>query len=154
MDFFQRQDDSRSRSFRFFLAFSLAVLLAVIALYFIVTGSFLIVGYFSPIKALPGAGDLERLYASALPHIIYGNPSKVFSLRSFFCLSSLLVLFILALSMFKTGQIRRGGGAFIAELLGGRKLTAARTLEERRLLNMTLELALAANLPQPRISIL
>lgn len=48
----------------------------------------------------------------------------------------------------------RGGGAHVAEMVGGREVTQPQTLPERRLRNIVDEMAIASGLPPPRIFVL
>lgn len=58
-------------------------------------------------------------------------------------------------SAFKIAQLKSGGGASVAEMLGGRPVPPdTRNPAERRLLNVVEEMALASGTPPPRVYIL
>ncbi len=144
MDFFARQEDAAARSRAFYLAFGLAVALAVIVFYFVVTGCLLVLNT----KLLP---DPSASLVHRLPAIIYGSPQRVLALRPFLIVSGLITAFILTASWLKTRAIRRGGGAYVAEALGGEALLKPRNAQERQLVNVVEEMAVASGLPRPRL---
>lgn len=132
------QDDALARSRKFYLAFSLVVFLAVILLYFAISGVFLAFTFPEP----------------SLPSFIYGDPPKVLSLRPFLIIGSVITLTILTISNRRTRFIRDGGGAYIAEILEARLLETPANLKETQLLNVVEEMAIAAGLPRPHIYII
>ena len=155
MDFFARQDDAQSRSRAFFIAFGLSIALAVVVFYFVVTGCLMLLGGVG--SALPRygaeAGLLDRLI-QGLPAFIYGSPARVLALKPFLILGSMITVFILGFSYYKTWKIKEGGGAYIAEALGGKLVEKPITPAEKQLVNVIEEMAVAAGLPRPSIYIL
>jgi len=137
MDFFSLQDDAFARSRKFYMAFSVAIFLAVIVLYLAITAS---------LAVIFGGGDL--------PPAIYGYPQKVLSLRPFLILGSVITIIILFISVRRTSFIREGGGAYIAEILDARFLESPANLQETQLMNVVEEMAVAAGLPRPRLYII
>ena len=65
-----------------------------------------------------------------------------------------IVIVILAASVIKMNALQKGGGA-VAEMLGGRKISAGTTDQaERRLINVVEEMAIASGIPVPQIYVL
>jgi Zn-dependent protease with chaperone function len=65
-----------------------------------------------------------------------------------------IVIVILAASVIKMNTLQKGGGA-VAEMLGGRKISAGATNQaERRLINVVEEMAIASGIPVPQIYVL
>ncbi len=68
--------------------------------------------------------------------------------------TAVVLLFVLGGALVELGRLRQGGGAHVAQWAGGRELTDARHLGERRLLNIVDEMALASGLPRPAVYLL
>ena len=151
MDFFERKDDAESRSRAFYRAFGLAVVLAVCVFYFVVTVCLMLLC--GQMHGLVEYGLAEGMIRQ-LPQFIYGSPPKVLALRPFLIISTLITAFILLVAWLKTRAIKNGGGAYIAEALGGREILEPGNSNERQLVNVALEMAVAAGLPRPRIYVL
>lgn len=151
MDFFTQKDDAEARSRAFYRAFALAVALAVTVFYFVVTVCLMLL--FGKLSGLAELGLVEGMI-SQLPKSIYGSPPKVLSLRPFLIISILISVFILIIAWFKTRVIKEGGGAYIAEALGGVLIQEPHNFNEKQLLNVVEEMAVAAGLPRPRVYIL
>ena len=111
MDFFSLQDDARARSRRFFWAFGVVIVLAVVIIYFAITGGFFAFR-FSPRETAS--------FYPPLPPSIYGYPPKVLSLKPFLIIGSGGTLIILSMFIRRTRFICEGGGAYIPETLGAR----------------------------------
>ena len=146
MDFFSRQDDVRARSHAFFIAFGLAVALAVVILYFVITGCFLTLVFNARMP-------VSYLF-NELPGFIYGYPPRVLSLRPFLMVGTVITLIILTVSIIKTRAIKEGGAAYIIEAIGGELIETPRDFQETQLLNVVEEMALAAGLPRPQVYLL
>jgi len=132
MDFFQHQDDARRRSRLLIIYFILALIGIVAANYAVVS--------------LAGGVVSSRVEGMNSPAL--WNPERL-GLVSL----GTLVLITLA-SGYKTMQLA-GGGAAVAEDLGGRPVDPSTTdLDERRLLNVVEEMAIAAGSPVPAVYVL
>jgi Zn-dependent protease with chaperone function len=68
--------------------------------------------------------------------------------------TAVVLLFVLGGAWVELGRLRAGGGAHVAHWAGGRELLDARSLSERRLLNIVDEMAIASGLPRPAIFLL
>ena len=145
MDFFSHQDDAKKKSRVFFIAFFGAVILAVGILYFVITGCIGVIYYtFAHMRNGP----------LPLPAFIYGTPTEVLAWGPFLKITPLLFLTIFMVSLMRSAAIKRGGGAYIAEMLGGVQLEQPRNQKEQQFLNVVEEMALASGLPRPRLYIL
>ena len=133
MDFFSRQNDAQARSRAFFTAFFPAVFLAVVILYFVITACMVTMGI--------------------LPSIIYGYPQKILSLRPFLIVGSVISGIIFFISWRTIRTIKKGGGAYIAQVMGGELLETPKDLKETQIINVVEEMAVASGLPRPRIYI-
>jgi len=129
MDFFARQDQARRHTVRLVLYFILAVALTVLLIYLIVAVIFL----------RDGASDnLLRLWDPGL----------------FAGVAAATLLVILAGSLIKTAALAGGGGA-VARMLGGVLLNSQTDdPDERRLLNVVEEMAIASGTPVPEVYLL
>ena len=68
--------------------------------------------------------------------------------------TAVVLLFVLGGAWVELGRLRAGGGAHVAHWAGGRELLDARSLSERRLLNIVDEMAIASGLPRPAVYLL
>ena len=134
MDFFSRQDDAQAKSRAFFTAFFPAVFLAVVVLYFAITACLFIIGIFPTT-------------------IIYGYPQKILSLRPFLIIGSLISGTVFFISWRTIRTIKKGGGAYIAQAMGGELLETPKDLQEQQIINVVEEMAVASGLPRPCIYI-
>jgi|GEM_PF-1006412 len=151
MDFFTQKEDAEARSRAFYRAFALAVVLAVTVFYFVVTLCLMLLfSKFSDIAEVSLIGGM----ISHLPKSIYGYPPKVLSLRPFLIISTLITVFILLMAWLKTRAIKKGGGAYIAEALGGVLIQEPQNFNEKQLFNVVEEMAVASGLPRPRVYLL
>ena len=133
MDFFDRQDKARRKTKLLVFYFILAVMLLVVAVYAAVFLVFRGVG-----SEDSGAEVAFTLWE---PDLFLGTT-----------LGTLLVILIGSVS--KTLQLSRGGSA-VAEMLEGRLLNS-NTIEadERKLLNVTEEMAIASGVPVPQVYVM
>lgn len=133
MDFFEAQDKARRRTSKLVILYVMAVLLMIAAIYLVVTGVF---GYIMEVP--PGATLPERLWHPEL----------------LLWVSTAVVIIILAGTLFRVAQLRRGG-ASVAEMLGGRKLNPTTSDPgEKQLVNVVEEISIASGIPVPDIYIL
>jgi len=148
MDFFARQEDSKTRSRKFYMAFSAAIVVAVIIFYLAITGCFLAIA--------TGLGGFLHSPdpISLMPKFIYGTSPRLFGLRPVLILTSFILAVILLASFYKTNAIKKGGGAYIAEVMGGELVQSPRNDREKRLVNVVEEMSVASGLPRPRVYIM
>jgi Zn-dependent protease with chaperone function len=144
MDFFEEQALARKRTLRLVLLFALAVLGVVVAVYLL-----LMILYTAGATDSAGVayvtGDYDRVGTLVLS---FWNPGVLL-----FALGSTILVIGLG-SLYKIAQLRDGGPA-VALSLGGRKVDPDSTrLEERRLLNVVEEMAIASGVPVPEVYVL
>lgn len=135
MDFFEHQDVARKKTGRLVVLMVLAVL-AIIALVYGVVLAVIVVGQEKTGGALGGSAQdlpyLQMLGATAVGVLVVVGGG----------------------SLFKTSQLA-GGGRVVAESLGGRPLDSDTTdPDERRLLNVVEEMAIASGSPVPSVYLL
>ena len=132
MDFFQHQDQARSSTRKLVVLFALAVLSLIIFTTLLIYGLF--------------------FYAENSADIGF-NADILFS--EIFLKVALGVCAVVALgSLFRLAQLR-GGGQVVAESLGGRLINSStRDADERKVLNIVEEMAIASGLPVPPVYIL
>jgi len=149
MDFFGQQARARSNTRRLVTFFTLAVVLTNLSVYLALAGVFRLIYVFdslSPRSAPDRAWFLKLVNRFAADGIWYWE---------LFGWVTLAVLTVLAVgSGLKLWQLSRGGAA-VAELLCGRRLDLNTTdPDERRLLNVVEEMAVASGLPVPDVYLL
>jgi Zn-dependent protease with chaperone function len=134
MDFFERQDKARRNT-------------KLLIVYFIAGVSLLIVAiYVALLVAFTWAG--ARQHAGEVQALNWWNPQLFMGTT----LGTLAVITIG--SLFKTMQLSRGGSA-VATMLGGRLLNPNTTEpDERKLLNVVEEMALASGVPVPQVYVM
>ena len=133
MDFFARQDQSRKRSLYLTFLFSLAVIFVVVAVYFAVQLAF-------------------HLSTDTLN--ISGKGFKWFDLQRLLLVMVVTLGVITAGSLFKMLQLKKGG-SYVAEHLGGRRVNRlSGDKDEKRLLNVVEEMAIASGVPVPQVYLL
>ena len=126
MDFFGAQDQARRKTGRLVVMFVVAVCLIVTVI------------YLSLAFVLREAGDAP-LWDPGLFVIVSGG----------------VLLVVLFTSFFRTRSLRRGGGRSVAEALGGRQILSEQASgEDRMLLNVVEEMALASGTPVPAVYVL
>jgi len=138
MDFFARQDQARKKTKLLVFYFVVAVIL-IVALNYLVA---LVV--FSGAQARQ---HYDNGYGAATPLVLW-NPMV-------FLGATLITLAIVSIgSVFKISQLA-GGGSVVAESMGGR-LVNSNTSDpnERKLLNVVEEMAIASGVPMPQVYVL
>ena len=138
MDFFEEQALARRRTVRLVLLFAVATVGIVVAVYFLAM----------------------VFYGTAATDVAYRHDDLGWRTSSFwnpsvllFALGSTTMVIGLG-SLYKIAQLRDGGGA-VALSLGGRKVDPdSAKLEERRLLNVVEEMAIASGVPVPEVYVL
>ncbi len=138
MDFFDRQDKARRNTKWLVIYFVLGVAALVAAVYF---AALLLVGGVS-------IHSSHRYYGGVAEAAPLWNPSLFFAV-------AVGTLSVVALgSLFKTMELARGGSA-VAAMLGGRLVSPTTTQpDERKLLNVVEEMAIAAGIPVPQVYLL
>ncbi len=125
MDFYQRQDEAKSTSFRLYLLLALGVTVITALVSALV---FVLISLYS--------GETNPLVTMA-----YSVPLSVMGIGG--------------ASFLKTSQIRSGGGAYVAASLGGRQIDfTTLDGPEKQLANIVEEIALAAGMPVPNVYVL
>ena len=131
MDFFERQDKARRNTKWLVVYFVLAVVLIIASVYFALLFIF------------HGAANYQ--HQSGPPVFVLWNP------KLFLVAAGGTLAVITCGSLFKTAQLASGGSA-VAESLGGRLLDAdTRDPDERKLLNVVEEMAIASGVPVPQV---
>jgi Zn-dependent protease with chaperone function len=144
MDFFEEQALARKRTLRLVLLFAVAVAGVVAAVYFLAM-LFYSAGVTDSAGVAYVTGDYDSVGKLALS---FWNPGVLL-----FALGSTATVVGLG-SLYKIAQLRDGGPA-VALSLGGRKVDPDSTkLEERRLLNVVEEMAIASGVPAPEVYVL
>lgn len=136
MNFFARQEQARRQTLWLVLLFAAATVLITVAVYLAVS-----VGLFFA-QAFQGGRD-------------YFFIDTLWEPRRFFYVTAITVAVIAAGSLYRMHRLRQGGGAAVAEMLGGQRLPAS--IEEpllRRLRNVVAEMAIASGLPTPPVFLL
>ena len=144
MDFFEEQALARKRTLRLVLLFAVAVAGVVVSVYFLAM-LFYSAGVTDSAGVAYVTGDYDNVGKLALS---FWNPGVLL-----FALGSTATVVGLG-SLYKIAQLRDGGPA-VALSLGGRKVDPDSTkLEERRLLNVVEEMAIASGVPAPEVYVL
>lgn len=133
MDFFEAQDRAHSRTKLLVLYFFVAVALIIVAVYFAVTAGVYFYHYQVDPKTAPELLDGFRLAVTAgivIPLVCLG-------------------------SLWRISTLRRNGGAGIAESLGGFLVDhSTKDPQERKLINVVEEMAIASGVPIPAIYVM
>ena len=144
MDFFEEQALARKRTLRLTLLFVAAVVGVIFCVYVLAT---LFYGFAATDAA--GVAYVVGDYDRVRPAILAFWHPRVF----LFAVSATVTVVGLG-SLYKIAQLR-GGGSTVAQSLGGRRVDPDSTrLEERRLLNVVEEMAIASGIPVPEVFVL
>jgi Zn-dependent protease with chaperone function len=135
MDFFERQDKARKKTKLLVFYFILAVAAIITACYFV---------------------GLVIFNAAQSQHHHYGDQPQLvlWDVRLFFGVTAGVLAVIVIGSAYKTNELAGGGGS-VATLMGGRPVNP-NTLDpdERKLLNVVEEMAIASGVPVPQVYVL
>lgn len=144
MDFFEEQAQARKRTVRLAVLFAIAVVGVTAAVYVL---SMLV-------YAAVGTDAAGVAYVTGRYESVTGLVTSLWNPAVFlFACTSTGVVVGLG-SLYKTAQLRDGGAA-VARSLGGRQVEPDSTkLEERRLLNVVEEMAIASGVPTPDVFVL
>jgi len=133
MDFFDRQDKARRKT-------------KLLVFYFIVAVCLLILSVYVAVLAIFAGGEVYDSIGEA--SFTLWQPELFF----FSVIGTLVVILIGSVS--KTVQLSKGGSA-VAEMLDGRLINSNATeADERRLLNVVEEMAIASGIPVPQVYLL
>ncbi len=132
--FFENQDAARRNTSRLVVLFALAVVAIDAMLY--------------ALAVVLTGGQVDRVTGQAELILDWWQPELLLQI-------SLLTLAVVALgSLYKISQLRAGGHV-VAEALGGTPIpTDTRDREERKILNVVEEMAIAAGLPAPPVYVM
>ena len=135
MDYFQNQDVARKKTGRLVFFFILAVILIILSVYVAIWA---VLAFAEPEGTGEAVNNLDRLWNPELFGIVALGTSGLIAGGSLFKMAAL-----------------SGGGHTVAELLGGRLLHPDNASpDERRLLNVVEEMAIASGLPVPPVYLL
>jgi Zn-dependent protease with chaperone function len=145
MDFFEAQARAKKRTSRLVVLFGLAVIGTIFATYFAAVVILRETAEYSSRRSAPGYYDVEASEGAKPP--LWQPP--------LFLGVSLATLAVVGIaSLVKWNQFSAGGGA-VAESLNGRRVNPHTTdLNERRLLNVVEEMAIASGVPVPAVYVL
>lgn len=137
MDFFAQQEKARKKTKLLIFYFAVAVTLLIAMMYFVV-----LFGFF---------------YTEVSNHHPYNRPSQDFGLwnQNVFFGATVITLAIITIGCaYKINELS-GGGGVLASSLGGRLIPTNTTdLDERKLLNVVEEMAIASGVPVPQVYVL
>jgi Zn-dependent protease with chaperone function len=132
MDFFGEQQAARRNTRWLVVLFAMAVAAIIVVLYLVVIGA---IGYSNTGRA--------------------AQPLLLWQPELFAAVAVAVCVVIGLASLYKVVQLSSGGGAKVAESLGGRLVSRASTdVLERRLLNVVDEMAIASGIPVPKVYLL
>ena len=138
MDFFASQDQARKKTGRLILLFIVAVILMIVALHFITATAITMI----QIKTQSGLDSHVETISPFVNPIVIGGVAG----------ATLLIVFLG--SAYKTAQLSSGGHV-VAEMLGGKRIQPDTTdLDERKILNVVEEMAIASGTPVPPVYIM
>ncbi|HNZ03476.1 MAG TPA: M48 family metallopeptidase [Myxococcota bacterium] len=136
MDFFAQQDMARKKSGRLVVLFILAVVFIILAVYVAALALSFFIGPPGDVKA-----PEQIVWQWWRPNI-------------FFTVTFVVILAVGSAALMKLAALRKGG-AFIAQSLGGVEVSStSRDPDERRLMNVVEEVAIASGVPVPSVFIL
>ncbi|MFT5906756.1 MAG: Zn-dependent protease with chaperone function [Cryomorphaceae bacterium] len=143
MNFYEAQDDARKRTKWLVLYFTLSVIGVVAAVY-------TVVGF-----AYMSQGGSEVIYRDQLGNVTSEvTPGTWWDLGRFLTVAAVTTGVILIGNVFKSLQLA-GGGAAVARDVGARPVDPHTTdLDEKKLVNVVEEMAIASGLPVPQVWIM
>ncbi len=138
MDFFARQDHARRNTKWLIVYFALAVLSTVLILY----------------AAAMGAYNASLHHSHGGYYDSYASVAILWNWKIFLAVTTGTVAIIFLGSVWKTSELSSGGGS-VATMMGGNLINPATVdLDERKLLNVVEEMAIAAGVPVPQVYVL
>jgi Zn-dependent protease with chaperone function len=149
MDFFGQQDRARASTQRLVILFGLALVLTNLAIYCAVAGFLRLVHLFNSISSASTSG--QGWLVRAAKHFATNG---IWNWELLGWVTLFVTAVIGLVTAYKLRQLSRGG-AVVAQLLGGRLISVnTGDPEERRLLNLVEEMAIASSLPVPEVYLL
>lgn len=143
MNFFEHQDIARRNTRRLVILLSLAVLSLIAITTFLFALAMLYTGMNSQ---EPGAIDTNQSFWASLINLVGWQALGTIAL--------VVIIAVVLGSLFKFVQLR-GGGKAVAESLGGQLINTASTdADQRKLLNVVEEIAIASGTPVPPVYLL
>lgn len=136
MNFFEHQDQARKKTGLLVVLFALAVIVLIVMATILIT---LFLGYFNT--------DYDQVYSVA-------SQFEQINLSDFYTGAVIVIAVVAGASLYKLAQLS-AGGKVVAEMLGG-DLVDGSTLDpdERKLLNIVEEMAIASGSPVPPVYVL
>jgi Zn-dependent protease with chaperone function len=147
MDFFERQEKARRNTKLLVVYFVTGVALLILVIYLVAATVYATAGarYRSRYRAYNYYSDSSQVEAN---HSRLWNPHLFWSVA----VGTLAVIGIG--SIFKTMELSQGGSA-VSSMMGGRLVNPSSTdLDERKLLNVVEEMALASGVPAPQVYVM
>ena len=139
MDFFDRQEKAQRNTKLLVIYFSAGVAMLILSIYLVVWFLF----------GSLGTGHQRRGYENDQP-----TSNTLWQPSLFFSVAAGTLAVVGLGSLFKTMELARGGSA-VATMLGGRVVNPATSdPDERKLLNVVEEMAIAAGIPVPQVYVL
>jgi len=143
MDFFEHQDVARKKAGRLILMFGVAVVLIVILVYLAVSVTLFGASFYASSQSASGGAP-----TGPSPELTIWNPAL------FLGVAGGVLLLVAGSTMFKISQLS-SGGQVVANALGGQKInTHTQDADERKLLNVVEEMAIASGTPVPPVYIM
>lgn len=139
MNFFERQEESRRSSRRLVALFAIAVIAVIAAVNLVVCFVFV---------QAEQRSNYESGYAPTMGEWMGAHPGSVL-------LTSLIVAAVIGLASMYKSMVLSGGGGVVARSLGGVRVSPDTTdPQQRRLLNVVEEMAIASGVPMPEVYLL
>src|SRR3989441_901129 len=136
MDFFERQDQARRNTKLLVVYFMAGVTLLILAV------------YLATLLIFAGVSSRHHHFYDEQPQLGLWNPPLFLGAAA-----GTLAVIILG-SIFKTSELAQGGSA-VATMLGGQLLNSNSTdPDERKLLNVVEEMAIASGVPVPQVYVM
>ncbi|MEM9399313.1 MAG: M48 family metallopeptidase [Verrucomicrobiota bacterium] len=160
MDFFSRQDQAIKNSKTLVIYFILAIVTTVIAFYFAIVFLIIAVSEFFtnvPFIATEKSEPSEALFGTSVSYyddLVWGGSYWLFDPELFLITSLITGIIICMGTCFKMHQVSKGGG-YVATLLGGRLVNPGTDVfEEKKLINVVEEMAIASGMAVPEVYVL
>ncbi|MFV2057004.1 MAG: M48 family metallopeptidase [Thiohalomonadales bacterium] len=156
MNFFQAQDNARRSTTRLLILFAIAVISLILITNLLVVG---MMGFYSSLFGndyVTGQyiARVEQGQSVAMENVYSDAFMRVFDWGIFWRISALVSLVIFLGSLYKIRSLA-AGGKVIAEMLGGRRICRdTRDVDERKILNVVEEMAIASGTPVPVVYLL